>query len=367
MTSSKIVISAIALALTTGCMDTRGPEMQPLKPQDVLAEVRIRSNAIMIAKGDSHKIAFDLIAMDGSAIPIDTDRVRWASGEQRMVSVRPDGVIEGLGITDLEAPVLVALEYEHKYVTKHDTVSVHVTEGRIDADAIRLISLDSNRIGSIPFPVGAIPRIRVDLFKDDILVTKGASIPIQVDEPAVATLNLSGGPQGEPVYFIENPKNLIGKFWIRSSLNLYGNEVNDSLSFTGLYQSLIVPFAGVEAVADDFNGPIPLLDTIPLNHFQTCGVLVIMNVSPNTIDVVFSDSTASSDGCESRAVGFYPSLGLPFQHEIIGGNVLNLAPFSAVIRRSNTIGVISYTVRNSLTKQTIPWFINHFRQIEVED
>lgn len=363
MKLTHILKSSLVLAMGTACVDIQGPEMEPLKPNDVLAEIKISSTAIMIAKGDSHQIDFKLIAMNDETIPVDLDRIKWTSVESQIVSVSNTGVIRGLDVS--EGPIHVAVEYEHKYVTKFDTVSVYVTNERIDANSIRLIALDSTRVGGFAAYGG--PRVRVDLYKDGALVEKGALIPIQVDLPALASPDGVGGPNGEPVYRITNDKSIIGKFWVRSSLNLYGNEVNDSLSFTGLYSGFVVPAFGVGSVTPENAPPIPVLDTIQLKFYQACALQMIMNLSMDSVDIVFSDSTASSSGCIPMGTGAIEGIGLGVHGEFVGGNVLNMPPFSIALRKSNTTGVITFSARKSATKERLPWFIGHIRQIDVQD
>lgn len=354
---------SLVLLLGAACVDIQGPEMEVLAPSDVLAEIKIRSSAIMIAKGDSHQIGFDLIAMNEDTIPVDWKSIKWISSESQIVSVDSTGLVRGLEVSD--GPILVATEYHHKYVTKVDTVRIYVTDGRIDADQIRLVALDSTRVGG--FGVYGTPRVRVDLFKGGTLVEKGALIPIQVDAPAVADVDGEGGPSMEPVYRIRNEKYLIGKFWVRASLNLYGNEVNDSLSFTGLYNDLPIPAIGAVDIPPNYSEPIPVLDTLPLHLYQLCAAQLILNVSSEPVDIVFSDSTASATGCLLGPPDALNSFGLPVHGEIIGGNVINMPPFSIAFRKSNTPGVISFRIRKSATKEYIPWFIGHIKQVDVAD
>jgi hypothetical protein len=354
--------SVLFLGLLAACVDIQGPAMEQLPPSDILAEVRIRSNAIMIEEGDSLQVEFDLIAMNNDRIPLDPNNIKWESRESQIVSVSPTGMIYGRSVSS--APVFVIVEYVHKYVTKRDTVSVYVTDGRIDANGIKLVALDSNRIGGIGF--NGAPRVRIDLYKDGTLVQKGALIPIQIDPPAKATADAMGGPDNEPVYRITNQDLLIGKFWIRSSLNLYGNEVNDSILFTGLYSDFVLPAITALTVAPNSGLPVPLLDTVPINTYQVCAINLILNLSMETVDVIFSDSTASPTGCAPGDPAILSAIGLPAYGDFIGGNVLSLPPFMGAIRRSNTTGVIVFRIRKSSTKEELPWFAGHFEQKDVQ-
>ncbi len=351
------------LGLISACVDIQGPEREPLAPGDVLSEIKVRSNAIMIANGDSLQIPFDIIATNNDILTVDPENIRWKSLEAQVVSVSPSGVVKGLNISS--GPIFVTVQYSLNNVTRHDTVSVYVTDGRIDANELKLIAVDSTRMGGTGAS-GSVPRVRIDLYKDGFLVRKGALIPLQVDAPAVATASAQGGPDGEPVYRITNQRSMLGKFWIRSSLNLYGNEVNDSISFTGLYGDYVIPAIFASTITPGSEPAIPVLDTIPLKTFQLCAVQLILNMSMDMIDVVFSDSTASSTDCDVGDSSVL-DVGFPAHGIFIGGNVLNIPPFSAAVRKSRTEGVISYTIRKSSNKELMPWFTSRIEQRDVQD
>lgn len=350
-------------ASIVACVDIEGPSRESMGPSDVLAQIKIRSEAIMIAKGDSHRIDFDLIAMNEDAIEYDKAHIKWSTLESQTVPITSDGVIYGREIS--RAPIRIIASYEHRNVTKLDTVSVYVTDGRIDANEIRFTSIDSNRIGA--HPLTGYPRVRVDLYKDGLLVEKGSLIPIQVDPPVTVTADPTGGPDAEPVYRVNNDRLLIGNFLVRASLNLYGNVVTDSLSFTGLYGSMVAPIIVVGDLPEGYNAPLPLLDTIPMRTAQLCSNQFILNMGTVEFDVLFSDSTESSTSCGALPAGASGLLGFPGYGEFIGGNVLRIPPGKAAIRKSRTDGVISYSVRYSSTQEIIPWFIGRRKQIDVQD
>lgn len=361
MKLTNILLLSSAMIWTAACVDIEGPKNEALSPNDVLAKIKIRSEAIMIAKGDSHRINFDLIAMNNDTIAYDPKMITWTSSGEHIVSVNQDGVLYGR--QESGSAINVIVKYLHKRVTKVDTVSVYVTEGKIDANAIRLISLDSNRVGGNALT--GVPRVRIDLYKDGDRVRKGAVIPLQVTSPIKAVVDQTGGPDGEPVYRISNDNLLIGKFWIRSSINLYGTQLRDSLSFTGLYAGYAI--APVNLPPDDYDGPVPLLDTIPPLLYQVCVAYVIMSIASEPVDILFSDSTASSSDCEPTPAAEYPNLGFPLYGEFIGGNVMNLPPFMAAVRKSRTAGIVRYNVRKSSTGKDVPWMTKHIFQRDVED
>lgn len=352
-------IACLVVLLGIACVDIQGPEREALSPSEIFSQVKINSSAIMIAKGDSHSIAVGVYAMSGSSIPIDPDSIQWSSSDAQTVRVSSTGTIYGLKVSS--SPVQVIVSYKHKYVTKSDTANVYVTDSVIDANAIRLVSLDSNRVG---FLGALLPRVRVDLYKGTERVEYGAlAIPVQVDQPASELMDITGGPDNDPVYLITNFRSLIGKFWVRASLNLYGNEVSDSIPFTGLYpgaRGVLVSALPAEQVAST-----TILDTLPLNLYQPCSVITITNQSADTIDVVFSDSTASSVHCAGA-----PSLLIfpfPYLGSFIGGNILSLPPSYVAQRQSATRGIIVYRIRKSSTKEFLPYFTGHYKQLEPDE
>lgn len=361
MKLKNLLYSSVILLFGAACVDIQGPMTENLAPHDVLAKFRFRSSAIMIAEGDSMQLDFALIATSKDTMPFDPEKAKWTSSEVNSVTVSKTGVIYGHNISDV--PIRIIAQYQHNFVTKLDTVDVYVTEGRLNVDELRLVALDSTRIGGgLSTPK---PRVRVDLYKNGILVKKGAPIPLQVDAPATSASDRTGGSDGEPVHRVSNEMWRIGKFWVRSSVNLYGTEVNDSLQFTGLYGAFM-PGTTIMDIAPGTVSPAPILDTIVPIPYQLCAVQWILNLSKDTVDIVYSDSTASSTGCEPYN-GSLSGLGPTPFGKFIGGNVLNVPPNSIASRQSRTTGIISFTVRKSSTKEIISAYANRSQQIDVPD
>lgn len=360
--NSKLLLGSLLWTPLLGCSSFDGPRYEDVPSSDVLAELRLSARAAYVAKGDSLELKVELVAADGSIIPYDSTSAKWTSSFGAAVPVINRGVVFGYEIT--ESPVSVVLQYKHNYITKSDTVLVYVTDLKQAANELRLVSLDSTRVGGAAFGV---PRVRVDLYKDGIISTEGSLIPVFVKSPIEAVVNLTGGPNGKPVYSIRNPKYQIGTFWIHSSVNLYGNIIKDSLKFTGLYPDI----AGGATLANynPDNPPAPVdLDAALLKNGQICTIHILLNFSTkDTIDWVFSDSTASQSGCSPDLSNLGSKFGLASLPEVIGSNVLNVPPFHAVIRRSRTEGVIVGMARISKTKQPLPWTKYHVNQINVED
>ncbi len=362
---NQIKAAFLLMIMCLACVDIEGPEMETLGPGQILSRVEFPTSAVMIAKGDSHRIDLGIYAMNRESIPYNPDSIRWSSAEATVVKVTEAGVLYGLKVSD--GPVLVTATYRHKYVTMTDSLSVYVTDEAIDANRIRLVSLDSSRIDYVA--MYGYPRVRIDLFKGDTLVEKGALLPIAVDAPADATIDYTGGPDQEPVYRIRNTKSLIGKFWIRTSINMYGIVVKDSIEFTGLYSSYVPPGQFPSNLLPDGQAQIPTnLDTIPLRLYQPCAYVFLSNTSTDTVDVVFSDSLASPSGCAESTL--HPLLSFSWGTDIlgqfIGGHFITMPPNSIATRQSNTLGIIIYTIRKSSTKEVLPFFTGHYKQLNPE-
>ncbi len=360
-------LSYIAIPVFTcvACVDIEGPVVEPLGPSNILSRVTLNTSAVMMAEGDSHKVQLTMYAMNGESIPYDPDSVRWSSSESKIVKISSDGTIHGLKVSD--GAIQVTATYRHKYVTRSDTINVYVTNETIDADAVKLIAIDSNR--SDNFAVYGAPRVRVDLYRGNTLVQKGSIVPIEIDLPAKATMNPIGGPSREPVYLI-SPGPMIGKFWIRTSVNLYGNPVNDSIEFIGLYSSLLSYMVVDPLPADQLSQPT-VLDTLPLRLYQPCAFVQIRNGFNDTLDFVFSDSAVSSSSCAEAPphrwlTDFINVIFNTVQGQFIGGNVTSMPPNSIATRQSNTEGVITWYIRNSRTKEPLPFYRGHYKQLNVE-
>lgn len=361
----KMAVYGIAcIGLMSACVDIEGPGIPAYPTSDILAKFDVRSSAVMIAEGDSLQIAFDLIAMNGGSIPYDPTKIEWRSMEAQKVWVTGTGMLYGMELTD--GPIEVIAKYTHNHVTKYDTIGVYVTDGVIDANELKLIALDSTTVGAGGLISGH-TRIRIDLYKNGQLVKLGAQIPLMVDKPADAELIIGGGDNGETVYAITNDRNLLGHFWVKSSLNLYGNEVKDSISFVGTHSSIVTAMAVVSTVDPERPDPPVLLDTIQAYQVGPCALHTIMNLSMVNIDIVYSDSTAAVNECGPTSPELLANMGFPFHGEFIGGNVTNVPPFSIAFRKSRTLGVVSFYARESDSKKPLLMFANHFEQVRIDD
>lgn len=362
--SSLLILTSFLI----GCVDIEGPVREPAGPKDILSRVDVGVSSVYMESGTTFKLDFAAISMSGDTIPINEDSIQWSSADGSTVSIRNDGLITGLKESDGGVRLISKLTY--RYVTRSDTIQVFVTDEKIDADRLKLVYLDSGRSDMNPF-YGR-NRVRVDLYRGDSVIVQGSTLPVEIEKPSTLTLNPTGGISKEPVYTISTGSQ-IGKFWIKSSVNLYGITLKDSLEYTGLHMGYGTGLTLRQADSNSFNTPTNL-DTIPLRIYQPCTFVVLGNVSNDSIDIVFSDSTAPSTDCEVKPIHGMVSLAASFPFiygvpaiftapGIIGGNVVGLPPNTFISRQSRTVGVISYRIRNSRTKQYYPYLTSHLKQV----
>lgn len=372
------IICLSLISITLSCVDIQGPTPQQFAPNEILSQVLFSTRAVMMNISDTLSLSVRAIYMDGSQSLVPADSVKWRSQDSAQVYIDRNGVITAL--KESSTPVGVIASYIRSGTTKSDTIPVYVTETRLSADGIRLVSIDSTNVGASP-PVEAWnPRIRIDLYKGQTLVVKGARIPLSIPSPMVATYLSTGGPDGEPVYAIVNNRGYLGPLWIKGSVMLYGSEVKDSVLYKGVY-----PASGVGiAVQSNDNGeilPATMLPDDPVLSMQPCGwvFIALMGRPGRNLDIVFSDSLSSADGCSDIPVttlNQFRWFGIvPIFDHIVGGNLYNVtihgplesSPFSDFriwLRRSSSVGEIHYFVRDAITGDSIP-VSGRFRQIAV--
>lgn len=354
------LLTLLAVAFTVGCVDIEGPTPPALKPNEILAELNFSSRAVMLSADDTMEMSVRAIAMDGAEIPVNRRNITWSSLDSALVYIDTLGRISAR-ISETDEPVGINASYTLNGVTRFDTISVHVTPLRSNITSVRLVSLDSTFVGDIE-PSVAIqsPRVRVDLYNGETLVIPGARLPITLPEQIVASY-YPAGPDGPGGYSISNPITYLGDFWVRVSINLYGNEVHDSLLFKGIYPSLgsFIGIGIIEGVMNEAemgpNDPVPAI--------QPCGWTLITLINMDRpVDVVFSDSTADENGCDPIPAALIEAGwagNFPFSGTLNSGNALGLTmsgplPFAWWIRRSNTIGEISWYIRDAVTGERLP-------------
>lgn len=357
------LLNATALALAA-CMEMKGPvvEFEPLS--NIISEFEVSTKAAMMSIGDTLSVDVSAVSVEGGMLSVDRSHVKWISKDSASVYVDTLGRI--IARKQTERAIDVIASYTHGMATLYDTISVNVTVTRIDATSIRLVSLDSARIGA--FPVFGFPRIRVDLYNGDTLVTRGAEVPVIVPPPVVISYNRVGVDGSGPVYIVNNNKGFLGEFWAIVSLNLYGTEVIDSVMFKGDYAA---GASSILLIQESANGEVQTSlwpdDRRPWN-MQPCGFVRVWSLLKNRdIDVVFTDSLSGSLGCEPVADSILRSKtgDGPTLFNVIGGNVLNVPPGGYVWRRSNTKGQFDMYIRDAVTKERFP-VLRRYNHIEKE-
>lgn len=347
--------------MVIGCVDIEGPVPLPVEAHDVFSNFYFTTNATLINPGDTLQLSLGAVASDGSAIPVDPRKVQWRSDDSIRLYVDTLGRI--VAKEPITNSVMVTARYTHGSTTRTASMTVYVTGEEMAASSLKVVALDSTRIGA---GFGAsLPRIRLDLYEGTTLVRAGAQLPVTIPTPYFASYVATGGPNQEPVYAIGNGGSGIGKFWVTVSVNLYGSEIRDSVEFTGIY-----PFkVGEIAIVENSSGEISVnggQTNLRLMQ-QPCAVVRVFNFTRKPLDVVFSDSSSASDSCgpipqSVRQALSYP--GFPLT-ESVGGNLLNMPSFSVGFRRSGTHGAITWFLRNATTKDRLP-FSGSYQSIHVE-
>lgn len=353
----------------TSCVDIQGPAPQSLKPDKILSEFRLPVRAIMMKVADTLSLSAEAILMDDSRIEVPADSIAWISQDSSLVYI--DGYGRLIGKEQSTTPVGVVASYKLSGTTKADTIPVLVTLDRINANNVRLAVLDSTIVGANASGVSVgLPRVRVDLYNDESEVLIGAEIPIHAPAPVVLSYTSSSG--GESVFFsVRNDKGYLGPFWINTSVLLYGSEIADSVLFNGIFPATGV-IIGIQSDGEGGIQTAEMLPDDPVPNLQPCGWVLVMSAMPDrVVDVVFSDSSADVSGCDVISTDllnkFRYAGALSINGNVTGTNVFNLKPtgilpFSLWVRRSNTVGEITYFVRDAITKKRLP-ISGRFRQL----
>ncbi len=355
---NRSLILCVLILLSAACVDLQGPELAPLKPEDVLADVSVGSDAVMIKIGDTLKLTATALAMNGAPIDIDNDNLIWNTVDPSQVQIDSKGSLIARATT--VTPVNITVSYKYGPVTMVDTVAVTVTAAKLDVTDLKLVSLDSNRVGALA--ALGYPRVRAELYNGNNLVEKGARLPITVRYPVKVNLVLNGGPDGEHIYKVNNDLGFLGKFWVRSSVNLYGQIVSDSIEFLGLYPAVL---SGMMVGSNFLTGEITPFargyggDRV---NVQPCALIIVghLDFFHGPADAVFSDSASQGDDCDPVSMSDLQeglkSIGQTFavNQFVTGGNFYGLSYFSIGVRRSSGIGTVEVYARNSATKQRYP-------------
>lgn len=326
----------------------KGPVFEDLDESDIIAQLRINTRGVMMLHGDSFQLSVKAISMNDSEIPVPPGEVTWMSEDSLQVYVDQSGKIHARDTS--EAGVRIMASYRYKYTTRVDTIPVYVSDDVIHATSIRMVLLDSNRVGA---GTTELPRIRIDLYDNGNLIKAGVVIPVDVTAPADFFIASEGGDNGETVIKVLNDNSLIGRFWIKSTLNLFGNEVGDSVAMHGIYPavgSAVLLLSG----SDGSVQPQEMLPDVSAPYLQPCGLVFIANFHTVTVDVVFDDSASTSTDCSEVPDDFLMMNGVSPEYSFTDGNATAIPPFTFALRRSSTPGLRSFYVRDAVTKTRLP-------------
>lgn len=344
------VLPVLALLLHA-CSDFEGPRADRVNDSDILTRVAINSEAVIMKQGDSINLSATLYSMDGTELTgVDHSLIEWSSASPIDATIDSTGKVIARRV--VTAPVSIIAKLEYKGTTKADTIPLYITADSYTATEVRLVALDSNRIGALG--TGA-TRVRIDIYDNENLIIKGARIHIESTVSGVAVNYAGGGGSlGDALFSVQNTASHVGPFYIKVKGNLYGSEISDSLEFTGLYPAMVIfsiaynSNTGEYAFASGINPLIPQL-------LQPCAVMVIMvNGNPEPIDLIFSDSTDSNINCDPNHPPMFPTM----IQNVNGGNLLgipvpNPGTFPYMQRRSGGTGLISMRIRSAASKELI--------------
>lgn len=342
------VLPVLALLLHA-CSDFEGPRADRVKDSDILTRVAINSEAVIMKQGDSINLSATLYSMDGTELSgVDHSLVEWSSASPIDATVDSTGKVIARRV--VTAPVSIIAKAEYKGTTKADTIPVYITEESYRASEVRVVALDSTRVGALGTTA---TRVRIDIYDNDSLIIKGARIHIESTVKGVA-VNFAGGggPLGDALFSVQNAASHIGPFYIKVKGNLYGAEVSDSIEFTGLYPAMVIFTVAYNSNTGEYvfaSGINPLVPQL----LQPCAVMVIMvNGNPEPIDLIFSDSTESNINCASNYPPMFPTM----IQNVNGGNLIgipvpNPGTFPYMQRRSGGTGLISMRIRSTTSKE----------------
>ncbi len=339
-------LTMLSSVVLSACVDIEGPVPQPVEPSDILANVLMSTTGVVMQIGDSVALSLTAVAMDKGEIAItNPSSIVWTSDDEARVRVDSTGRIWGNAVNS--APVLVIGSWTYNGVTRADTIPVTVTATRYDLTELKLVALDSQRVGGTSL-FGS-PRVRVDGYVNNSLAIEGAILPLYTTAPVSITR-----PTGQNYYSIDNPTTYLGDFTVYVGGNVYGTEMLDSIVFTGIYPTTVV--AGFADILSWESNPSSISPpSTEATFVQPCAVfLLTVFTSSRPIDIVFSDSASgSSADCELSD----PTNSFLFL-EVVSGNVENVPPgtFGYLVRKSATIGEVKWHVRYADTKEIIPAF-----------
>lgn len=346
----------LLLLWLTSCINFSGPTTSTVDSEKILAEVKLSVEAVVMQKGDTLVLPVIATSMHNTEIDLNiAEKITWTSSGPAFVEVDSSGRI--IAHQSHQNPVNLTVSVTMNEVTKTHRVPVYVTDDRLDATEIRILSLDSTRIGGFAPDSN---RIRIDLYRDNTPLRKGIRLPLYHPSGIVLRALLSDMTY---TYSVRNNLNYIGDFYIRVTANVYGNDLRDSILYTGLYPLrtqvvtmgfplTIIPIPPasfrIEYDSSRIRG-ISVHETTQV--IQPCGIISFQGLSgasapDRAVDIVFDDSAKNSTECDN--------LGYMEYDDVRGGNIINWIPGSqAIARRSATVGVVNWYVRDAITKEPL--------------
>lgn len=337
------------------CVEFNGPKEDMIDPAQILAEVRWSAEAVIMQEGSMLELSVHAISMLGSEMDLGSaERITWLSSGPSFVDVDSNGNIHAR--QSGPNPVNVTVSVTVGDVVKSHRIPVYVTEHTLNITEVKIVSLDSTRIGGRALGDN---RIRIDLYRDGASVLEGVRLPLRHPSAIVSQV---ASFDVNYVYSIRNNEHYIGDFYIVADANIYGRNMRDSIKYTGLYpfrsldvtslgftnQVIFIPPASVTVEYDSSRIRASVSEVTSV--VQPCAIIAFQGKSgalaPDTpVDIVFDDSLSSVE-CDP--------LGLTEYEDVRSGNIINWIPGSkAMARRSSTIGAVNWYVRDAVTKEPL--------------
>ncbi len=348
------LVSGLMIMGLSGCSDIKAPDPIRLPPNELIYKLRFTTRAVMIQSYDTITLKTIATFADGSQTAVNSKEIVWRSVDPGLVSVDSNGKIRTFASTT--GSINIIASYTDNGITKADTIPIYISQAKLEANEIKIEILDSTTVGALA--INGTPKIRVDLYQDGVVSKEGAQVPVTVPPGIVVTQIPATGYPDVFWSVILNNKGILGKFYIHASLNLYGNEVRDSIEFTGVYSgSLLVP-----TFIQNMDGVVTaagLKPGDPMKYVQPCAIVKFLMLLPlitKPVDLVFSDSLPSGDRtCEEIPNADLKPGGTLVRANQIWGNATGITGPGVVmvVRRSPTIGQITYYLRDAITKDSL--------------
>lgn len=327
MRLSSLSLASIVL-FGTACADIQGPGQEEIPAEQVLSFVTASTPSIVMQLGDSLQLGLSATSIVETEIPIlNPEEITWSSADPEQVEVDSTGMVRARRLTVSNVNVIAS--WQHNTITKSDTVPVIVTADRYDITSIRLVVVDSNKVGGGPL-IGVPPRVRIDGMVGSDVAFEGIYMHVSVPKQINIAFGRSLGDAGEDVFLIDNPNYWTGKFNVVAAGTVYGVPVADSVEWTALHVFVFQTSLGENLETGDVSDFYYSDDLGPLSIFQqACGLYVIMNLSSQPVDIIWDDSTAASD-CGPDLNGL--------ESLIVEGNKHNLGQYEMVAWKFSEIG-----------------------------